>query len=189
LAVSSLHAVTFTAARDGRRRSDAVRVEGFGSGPQAPEALGRGLAPFSPSEGATRRPASRPPVSTPRGGFSSVPAVEHAARLRAVYAAFNARDLDVLLEQMTADVDWPNAWQGGRVHGHEEVRDYWSRQWSVSDPSVEPVALNVRPDGRVAVAVDQAVRGAVLAEGRVVHVYTFRDGLIARMDVEESARD
>jgi hypothetical protein len=42
------------------------------------------------------------------------------------------------------------------------------------------------------VEVDQVVRGsdgAVLAEVRVVHVYAFRDGLIARMDVEESARD
>jgi hypothetical protein len=39
---------------------------------------------------------------------------------------------------------------------------------------------------------NQLVRGsdgAVLSEGRVVHVYTFRDGLIARMDVEESATD
>ena len=107
-----------------------------------------------------------------------------------MYAAFNARDIDTLLEQMTPDVDWPNAWEGGRVHGHEEVRDYWSRQWSVIDPSVEPVAFNVRPDGRVAVEVDQVVRGsdgAVIGEGRVVHVYTVRDGLIARMDVEESA--
>jgi hypothetical protein len=62
----------------------------------------------------------------------------------------------------------------------------------VIDPSVEPVAVNVRPDGRIAVKVDQLVRGsdgAVLAEGRIVHVDTFRDGLIARMDVEESARD
>jgi ketosteroid isomerase-like protein len=109
-----------------------------------------------------------------------------------MYAAFNARDIDALLEQMTPDVDWPNAWEGGRVHGHAEVRDYWNRQWSVIDPSVEPVAFNVRPDGRVAVEVDQLVRGsdgAVLSEGRVVHVYTFRDGLIARMDVEEWARD
>jgi ketosteroid isomerase-like protein len=109
-----------------------------------------------------------------------------------MYAAFNARDIDALLDQMTPDADWPNAWEGGRLHGHEEVRDYWSRQWSVIDPRVEPVAFNVRADGRIAVEVDQAVRGsdgAVLAEGRVVHVYTFRYGLIARMDVEESARD
>ena len=79
----------------------------------------------------------------------------------------------------------------GSVHGDEEAHDHWSRQWSVIDPSVEPVAFYVRPDGRVAVEVDQLVRGsdgAVLAKGRVVHVYTFRDRLIARMDVEESAR-
>jgi ketosteroid isomerase-like protein len=109
-----------------------------------------------------------------------------------MYAAFNARDFDVLLEQMTADVDWRNAWEGGRLHGREEVRDYWTRQWSVIDPGVEPIAFNVRPDGRVAVEVDQVVRGldgAVLAQGRVVHVYSFRDGLIARMDVEDSAGD
>jgi ketosteroid isomerase-like protein len=114
----------------------------------------------------------------------------HAARLRAMYAAFNARDIDALLEQMTADVDWPNAWDGGRVHGREQVRDYRTRQWSVIDPSVEPVAFNTRPDGSLAVEVDQVVRspdGAVLAEGRVVHDYTIRNGMIARMDVEESA--
>jgi hypothetical protein len=109
-----------------------------------------------------------------------------------MYAAFNAREIDVLLEQMAPDVDWPNAWEGGRLHGNEGLRDYWSRQWSAIDRSVEPVALNVRPDGTVAVEVDQLVRGsdgAVLEEGRVVHVYSFRDGLIARMDIEEPARD
>jgi hypothetical protein len=36
-------------------------------------------------------------------------------RLRATYAAFNARDIDAVLAQMTADVDWPNAWEGGHV--------------------------------------------------------------------------
>jgi SnoaL-like domain len=46
--------------------------------------------------------------------------VEHAARLSGMYAAFNARDIDALLEQMTPDLDWPNAWEGGRLHGHEE---------------------------------------------------------------------
>jgi ketosteroid isomerase-like protein len=45
-----------------------------------------------------------------------------------MYAAFNARDIDALLDHMTPDVDWPNAWERGRVHRHEELRDYWSRQ-------------------------------------------------------------
>jgi ketosteroid isomerase-like protein len=80
--------------------------------------------------------------------------MEKEQRLRATYAAFNARDIDAVLRQMTEDVDWPNAWEGGRVLGHAGVRDYWTRQWSAIDPSVEPVAFTTRPDGSIAVEVD-----------------------------------
>jgi hypothetical protein len=109
-------------------------------------------------------------------------------RLRATYDAFNARDIEGVLRQLTDDVDWPNAWEGGRVHGHAGVRDYWTRQWAAIDPTVEPVGFATRPDGSIAVEVRQATRdldGALLAEGRVLHVYTFRDDLVERMDVEE----
>jgi ketosteroid isomerase-like protein len=117
--------------------------------------------------------------------------MEREQRLRAAYAAFNARDIDAALRQMTADVDWPNAWEGGRVYGHEGVRDYWTRQWSAIDPVVEPVTFTTRPDGSIAVAVDQATRSLdgtsvdVGRVGRVLHSCGFRDDLIARMDVEE----
>ncbi len=110
--------------------------------------------------------------------------------MRALYRAFNAREIDAAIAQMTADVDWPNAWEGGRVHGREAVREYWTRQWAAIDPTVEPVAFTTRADGSVAVDVQQIVRsldGALLGEGRVVHVYTFREEEIARMDVEEPA--
>jgi hypothetical protein len=30
---------------------------------------------------------------------------------------------------MDADVHWPNGWEGGYVEGHDEVRDYLTRQW------------------------------------------------------------
>jgi hypothetical protein len=115
-------------------------------------------------------------------------ALEHEKLLRATYEAFNARDVNAVLRHLTADVDWPNAWEGGRVHGHDGVRDYWTRQWSAVDPTVKPVAFTTRPDGSIAVEVDQAARsldGALLGEGRVLHVYIFRDDLVARMDVEE----
>jgi hypothetical protein len=111
-------------------------------------------------------------------------------RLRATYAAFNARDIDAVLAQMTTDVDWPNAWEGGRVQGHDGVRDYWTRQWAAIDPTVEPLGFATLPDGRVAVDVHQVARaldGSLLADARVVHVYAFRDDLVARMDVEEPA--
>jgi len=114
--------------------------------------------------------------------------MDHEARLRAMYEAFNARDVDAVLRQLTVDVDWPNAWEGGRVCGHNAVRDYWTRQWAVIAATVEPMSFTTRPDGSIAVEVDQLVRdldGAVIGEARVLHVYVFAGELIARMDVEE----
>jgi hypothetical protein len=113
--------------------------------------------------------------------------------LRTVYAAFNARDIDAVLVAMTDDVDWPNAWEGGRLMGQQAVRDYWTRQWAAIDPHVDPVAIGPRVGEhgvRVAVDVEQVVRdlaGEVVASGTVVHVYEMRDGLVARMDVEEAS--
>jgi hypothetical protein len=107
--------------------------------------------------------------------------------LRAAYTAFNARDIDAALVLMTADVDWPNAWEGGRVVGHDGVRDYWTRQWREIDPHVEPLAFEPRGPEEIAVEVHQLVRaldGTTLVDGRVTHVYRLRDGLVAKMDVE-----
>jgi hypothetical protein len=120
----------------------------------------------------------------------NIPALEREDLLRATYEAFNARDIDAVLRHMTADVDWPNAWEGGRVHGHEGVRDYWTCQWGAIDPAVTPIAFTTRSDDGLAVEVQQVARSldeALLGEGRVVHVYAFRDDLVARMDVEELA--
>jgi hypothetical protein len=106
--------------------------------------------------------------------------------LRRAYAAFNAREVDAALALMHADVDWPNAIEGGRVVGREAVRSYWEGQFATTDPRVEPVRIVQRHDGRYAVDVHQVVHdldGAVLAEGDVVHVYELRDGLVARMDI------
>jgi hypothetical protein len=109
-------------------------------------------------------------------------------QLRRLYAAFNARELDVVLDSMHAGVDWPNAIDGGRVRGHADVRAYWTRQFTEIDPRVEPVRFLWRSGDRVAVDVHQVVRGldgTVLAEGDVVHVYTFWEGLVERMEIEE----
>jgi hypothetical protein len=110
--------------------------------------------------------------------------------LRRAYAAFNARDVDAVVALMHPDVDWPNAFEGGRVRGHDEVRAYWERQFAQISPQVVPRAFAQRPDGRVAVDVHQVVRslrGETLADGTVVHVYTLRDGLVERMDIEAPA--
>lgn len=106
--------------------------------------------------------------------------------LEQAYAAFNARDIEAALELMHPDVDWPNGMEGGRVAGRDAVRDYWTRQFQMIDSHVDPVSFTEADDGRIAVAVRQTVRdldGKVLSEGLVTHVYTLRDGRVARMDI------
>jgi hypothetical protein len=106
-------------------------------------------------------------------------------RIAALYDAFNARDIDRVTAQFAPDVDWPNAWEGGRLHGHDAVRDYWTRQFAEIEGRVEPTNI-VSEGDRVTVTVHQTVHdhdGNLLSDGVVTHTYTFRDGLVARMDV------
>jgi hypothetical protein len=108
--------------------------------------------------------------------------------IQKAYAAFNERDIDQVLTTMHPDVHWPNGWEGGYVNGHEEVRNYWTRQWKELDPYVEPTAFNELPDGRLEVKVHQIVKdvqGNLLVDGIVKHVYTFRGDLITTMEIEE----
>ncbi len=55
------------------------------------------------------------------------------AMFERLYERFNARDIDGVLAHLASDVDWPNGWEGGYVKGHDEVRDYWTRQWAEID--------------------------------------------------------
>ena len=106
-----------------------------------------------------------------------------------VYAAFNQRDIDGTLAFMSDSVDWPKAAEGGRVVGKEEIRAYWSRQWEVFDPHVDPIEVLEHEDGRTHVRVHQVVKslaGDVLSDSEVWHLYTIANGLIERMDLGNS---
>ena len=112
---------------------------------------------------------------------------ERAADLRALYDAFNDRDLDAVLAAMAPDVDWPNGWEGVRVVGRAEVRRYWVRQWEQIRPRTIVTGMADRPDGTVAVKVRLVVRdpsGTVLERSDVTHVYASEGDLVSRMDVE-----
>ena len=104
------------------------------------------------------------------------------------YSAFNRRDIDGALALMTEDVSWPKASEGGKVMGKEEIRAYWTRQWSEFNPRVEPLSIDAEGGERFRVRVHQLVKtlhGDVLFDGEVYHVYTVKDGLIAAMDLGE----
>jgi nuclear transport factor 2 (NTF2) superfamily protein len=108
--------------------------------------------------------------------------------IKSLYEAFNAREIDRALAAMQPDVDWPNGWEGGRVHGREAIRDYWTRQWRVLDPVVTPVGFQADEAGRIAVDVHAVVRdreGKVLADESIQHVYTIESGLIRSMEIRK----
>lgn len=107
--------------------------------------------------------------------------------LRAAYEAFNARDVEAALALMRPDVDWPNAWEGGRVIGREAVAAYWKRQFEEISSTVTPERFDRYPDGAIAVAVHQVVRdarsGEVQSDTHVLHRWRLEGGLVVRMDV------
>jgi hypothetical protein len=108
------------------------------------------------------------------------------------YSAFNQRDIDGTLALMSDNVNWPKASEGGRAVGKEEIRAYWTRQWQEFDPHVEPMEVIEREDGKTHVRVHQVVKslgGEILLDGEVGHVYTIANGLIERMDLEESLEE
>jgi len=110
--------------------------------------------------------------------------------LRSAYRAFNARDIATAVELMHPEVDWPNAWEGGRVVGRAAVRDYWNRQFTAISSMVEPEGFTEEADGSITVNVHQIVHnahtGELLSDSHVRHRYWLEDELVVRMDVLDS---
>jgi ketosteroid isomerase-like protein len=109
--------------------------------------------------------------------------------LRRIYDRFNARDMETVLTAMHEDVIWANGMEGGHVHGRDEVRRYWTRQWTMIDPHVEPVAFAHSPEGEMVVEVHTVVRdldGNLLADKMVGHVFRIENRLIKRFDIRSA---
>ena len=105
-----------------------------------------------------------------------------------MYAAFNRRDIDGTLAFMSEDVNWPKASEGGRVVGKQAIREYWTRQWAEFDPFVNVLEVIDRESSMTGVKVRQLVKdlkGEILSDTELWHIYSFRDGLIVRMDINE----
>jgi hypothetical protein len=108
--------------------------------------------------------------------------------LREAYRNFNARNIDAVLSRMHPDVEWANGMEGGHVHGKDEVRAYWLRQFTTLSPHVEPIRIDPDENGRWVVEVHQVVhdtQGNLLLDTTVFHTYQFRDQLIARLDIAQ----
>ena len=113
-----------------------------------------------------------------------------------IYDRFNARDIDGVLALLDDDVAWANGMDGGHVHGHEAVRTYWTRQWAIVSPHVEPVAFRDGGDGTTVVEVRQSIRDLDgkplrgqthgLRDKTVGHVFRLRGGKVTRFDIQDT---
>jgi len=106
--------------------------------------------------------------------------------LKGLYALFNARDIDGVLASLHPEVAWANGMEGGHVHGYDGVRSYWTRQWAMIDPRVEPKSFSIDEAGTIEVEVHQVVRdlkGTLLIDQTVKHLFQYRDGLVVRFDI------
>jgi ketosteroid isomerase-like protein len=119
--------------------------------------------------------------------------------LKQLYDRFNARDIDGVLAALADDVEWANGMDGGHVYGRAAVRDYWTRQWAMISPHVEPVGFHRTADGAVVAEVRQIIRDLDgnplegqthgLRDKTVGHVFRFQAGKVARFDIQDVPQD
>jgi hypothetical protein len=112
------------------------------------------------------------------------------ALLGRLYDHFNARDMEAALATMRRDVVWANGIEGGYVHGHDGVRDYWTRQWATIDSHADPVSFSKGEDGAIDVEVRLTARdsnGSVVFDKVGVHAFQIEHGLITRFDIRPIA--
>lgn len=111
--------------------------------------------------------------------------------LKHLYERFNARDIEGALDAMHEDVLWANGMEGGHVQGRDEIRNYWTRQWGLINPHVEPVAFYYGSEGEVVVDVHQVIRnlnGNIVSDRYVEHVFRMDNGRIKRFDIRSRGR-
>lgn len=111
--------------------------------------------------------------------------------IKHLYEDFNARKMDAILANLTEDVMWANGMDGGYVHGHKDLREYWERQWSRLNPQIKAVGFSKTEEG--AILVDARFSGQTpdqeFKDMPAGHVFYFKNGLVSRFDIQRSCQD
>lgn len=108
-----------------------------------------------------------------------------------LYERFNARDIDGVLSKLAEDVAWANGMENTHVFGPEAVREYWTRQWSVINPRVDPLNVSTAADGSIIVEVHLVVHdleGKLLLDEKVGHVFHVEGGQVKRFDIQPGSQ-
>jgi hypothetical protein len=108
-----------------------------------------------------------------------------------LYKNFNDRHIDLVISHMTDDVTWANGMEGGYVYGHDNVRQYWTRQFRMVSSKVTPLEITVE-NATAKIRVHQVVydlNGKLLADETLYHFFNMRDNKIAEFNIGEKTKN
>ena len=104
------------------------------------------------------------------------------------YQYFNNKAVDSILSLMHPNVSWPESWEGGYIQGHNDLKDYWAKQWAELHINVKPLTLKENSKGQVEATVHQIVKdlqGNITSDTILKHLYTFEHGLIKLIEIHK----
>ncbi len=116
---------------------------------------------------------------------------ENEQLIERLYDRFNARDIDGVLSNLAENVVWANGMENSHVYGTAAVREYWTNQWAVIDPHVDPLKVSTVEDGSIVVEVHQVVHdleGKLLLDEIVGHVFQIENGKVNRFDIKPGSQ-
>ena len=108
-----------------------------------------------------------------------------------LYKNFNERKIDLVISNMTDNVKWANGMEGGYVYGHDAVRDYWTRQFTMVSSNVTPLEIETG-NGVIKIKVHQVVHdlnGNLLADEFVYHLFLLQENKIAVFEIGEKIKN
>ncbi|MES1219110.1 MAG: nuclear transport factor 2 family protein [Bacteroidota bacterium] len=104
-----------------------------------------------------------------------------------LYQNFNDCKIDIVISNMTDDVKWANGMEGGHVYGHDGVKEYWKRQFSMVSANVTPLKIDTENEV-VKIKVHQVVHdlnGQLLADEMVYHFFNLKENKIVEFNIGE----
>jgi ketosteroid isomerase-like protein len=114
---------------------------------------------------------------------------ENVETLRAISSAFNQGDIDGLVRYLHPEVEIHPATGGildmaTMYRGHDGMRQFAETAWESFDMAVEIEEITTAPDGRILATErwQMRARDGIETGFQLTDIYTFRDGLIIRID-------
>jgi hypothetical protein len=109
--------------------------------------------------------------------------------LQHLYDAFNNGEFEKIIAVMQPDVKWANGMEGGFVYGRNAVREYWRKQFELTQSQLEPLRFEADENGRNVVTVHLVVKdlqGNLLVEKTVKQIFTIENDSISLFEIEDS---